>query len=367
MNSLEIESLNKSKGDISWSFLNDLDDVLIQTHQVWSEMHNARMFITGGTGFIGCWLLESLRHAELHHQLGIQATILTRDPEAFRKKAPHLFNYSGFTFIAGDVCHFKSPPGEFTHLIHAATDASADLNEKDPRQMFDTVLQGTRRALDFAVEKAVGRVLFLSSGAVYGQQPWEMERVAENWMGAPSCLDPRAAYAEGKRAAEMLCAIYQKQFGLKIAIARIFALLGPYLSLDIHFAAGNFIRDAMQGKAIVVNGNGMPCRSYLYALDLTVWLWHMLVRAEPGKPYNVGSDESVSIRELAENVSDTLGQVGYQVLGDPDMGWNPGRYVPDTDLIARDLGLYKTVNLAQAIERTALWHGWKRKNLNEVI
>lgn len=344
-----------------WSLGQDLDNVLQQATPVWPELRGARLFITGGTGFIGCWLLESLRHADQHLNLGVQATVLTRDPQAFRRKAPHLADYPGFSFIAGDVCNFKTPAGEFTHLIHAATDASAQLNETDPRRMFDTVIQGTRRALDFAVEKAVDRVLFLSSGAVYGQQPWKMERVAENWIGSPSCTDPRAAYAEGKRAAEMLCAIYEKQFGTKVAIARIFALLGPYLSLDIHFAAGNFIRDAMQGKPVIVNGNGLPCRSYLYASDLTVWLWHALVRAEPGKPYNVGSDESVSIRDLAERVSHVLGNGEYKVLGAQDIGWNPGRYVPDTSLIGYDLGLYKTVPLDEAIRRTALWHGWKGK------
>lgn len=344
-----------------WSLKQDLDNVLRQAAPVWPELRGARLFITGGTGFIGCWLLESLRHADQHLDLDVQATVLTRDPQAFRRKLPHLADYPGFHFIAGDVCNFETPAGEFTHLIHAATDASAELNEKDPRRMFDTVIQGTRRTLDFAVEKAVVRVLFLSSGAVYGQQPWEMERVAEDWLGSPSCTDPRAAYAEGKRAAEMLCAIYAKQFGSKIAIARIFALLGPYLSLGIHFAAGNFIRDAMQGKPVIVNGNGLPCRSYLYASDLIVWLWHMLVRAEPGKPYNVGSDESVSIRDLAERISRVVGDGEFHVLGAPDTGWNPGRYVPDTSLIGRDLGLHRTVSLDEAIHRTALWHGWKGK------
>ena len=345
----------------SWSLSHDLDNVFRQTASVWPALRGARLFITGGTGFIGCWLLESLRYADQRLNLGVQVTVLTRNPQAFQRKAPHLADYPGFRFIAGDVCNFETPTGEFTHLIHAATDASAQLNETDPRRMFDTVIQGTRRALDFAVEKAVDRMLFLGSGAVYGQQPWEMERVAEDWVGSPSCTDPRAAYAEGKRAAEMLCAIYQKQFGTKVAIARIFALLGPYLSLDIHFAAGNFIRDAMQGKPVIVNGNGLPCRSYLYASDLTVWLWHLLVRAEPNKPYNVGSDESVSVRDLAERVSHVLGNGEYQVLGAPDMGWNLGRYVPDTRRISGDLGLHKTVSLDDAIYRTALWHGWKGK------
>ncbi len=362
---LQEESIQPLRGESShaayWSFSNDLNDVFEKTASLWPALRGARLFITGGTGFIGCWLLESLRYVNNRLDLGVHATILTRDPQVFRCKAPHLADYPGFHFIAGDVCNFEMPKGEFTHLIHAATDASAHLNETNPRRMFDTVIQGTRMALDFAVEKKVDRTLFLSSGAVYGQQPWEMERVAEDWIGAPSCTDPRAAYAEGKRAAEMLCAIYAKQFGTQIAIARIFALLGPYLSLDIHFAAGNFIRNAMQGEPVIVNGNGLPCRSYLYASDLTVWLWHMLVRAQSGKPYNVGSDQSISIRDLAQKISHVLGNGDHQVLGAQDTGWNPGRYVPDTSLIGKDLGLHKTVSLDDAISRTAMWNGWMGK------
>ncbi len=343
-----------------WSIENDLDFVLTAVGDNWSKLQQARIFITGGTGFIGCWLLESLRHADQRLGLGLQVTVLTRAPAAFNRKVPHLADYSGFHFVAGDVRNFDAPDGEFSHLIHAATDASADLNENNPRQMFETVVGGTRRVLDFAVEKSIDRVLFMSSGAVYGQQPWEMEHVAEDWIGSPDCTNPKNAYAEGKRAAEMLCGIYQKQFGVKIAIARIFALLGPYLSLDIHFAAGNFILNAMQGKPVIVQSNGLPCRSYLYASDLTVWLLHMLIRAQPGKPYNVGSDESVSIRDLAERTARLLGKGEVQILGAPDTGWNPGRYVPSTSLAARDLGLYKTVSLDEAIRRTALWYRWKK-------
>lgn len=346
---------------MGWHLPDDIDIIFNATEDLWPRLRGARFFVTGGTGFIGRWLLESLKHADQSLALDIRATVLTRNPEAFLAKAPSLASYPGFEFIAGDVCQFDSPPGEFSHVIHAATDASAHLNETNPAKMFDTVLTGTRRTLDFAVEKHAERVLFLSSGAVYGQQPWEMERVAEDWMGGPNCLDPRAAYAEGKRAAEMLCSIYQKQYGLQIAISRIFALLGPYLTLDIHFAAGNFIRDAMRGAPVVVNGNGLPCRSYLYIADLVVWLWHLLVRAESCRPYNCGSDESISIRDLAATISKTIGNGDFRVLGSPDMGWNPGRYVPDTTRIGRELGLFKTVSLEEAIKRTAYWNGWQGK------
>ena len=342
-----------------WSFEQDLEFILSHTEEVFKNLEGGHIFLTGGTGFIGCWLLESLRHANKRLALDIKVTALTRNPLAFSKKAPHLAANTNFNFISGDVCDFEYPSVEFSHVIHAATDASAQLNEENPIQMFNTVVEGTRHVLDFAADKKPEKFLFLSSGAIYGQQPWELEKVPETWLGAPSCLDAIAAYAEGKRAAEMMCALYAKQKGLPITIARIFALLGPYLPLDSHFAAGNFIRDAMQGKSIVVQGNGLPCRSYLYASDLTVWLWHLLIRGQANKAYNVGSDEAVSIKQLAERTSTVLAKGDYQILGVNDGGWNLGRYVPDTRLINQELGLYKTVSLDDAIKRTALWHGWK--------
>ncbi len=345
-----------------WSLQHDLEAILASTEDVFRSLKGAHIFLTGGTGFIGCWLLESLRHANERLDLNIRLSALTRNPEAFAANLPHLAQAPGLRLIKGDVCNFSLAERDFSHVIHAATDASAHLNETNPVAMFDTVVQGTRQVLEFSADIKPERILYLSSGAVYGQQPWELEKVPESWRGGPDPLDARAAYAEGKRAAEMMCAIYAKQYGLKISTARIFALLGPYLSLDIHFAAGNFIRDAMQGRSIVVQGNGLPCRSYLYAADLTVGLWHMLQRAEPGKAYNIGSDESISIRDLAAKVATLIGDGQYKILGEHDLGWNLGRYVPDTTALARDLGIYKTVTLDESIRRTALWHGWKERH-----
>jgi dTDP-glucose 4,6-dehydratase len=225
--------------------------------------------------------------------------------------------------------------------------------------MFDTIVTGTRRALDLATDRSA-RLMFLSSGAVYGVQPWELTHVGEDWRGAPDCRDPASAYGEGKRAAEMLCTIYARQFGGDAVIARIFALLGPLLSLDIHFAAGNFIRDALAGRMVRVESAGTAIRSYLYAADLTIWLWTILIRAKSGAIYNVGSEEGVSIAELAQRVANVIGAAGFEVLGKPDPGWNPGRYVPATALIRRELGVEAMVGLDEAIRRTAIWNGWKQ-------
>ena len=343
----------------SWNLQQDFRAVEAGVGMHWEGLRNARIFITGGTGFIGRWLLETLRHADEVLNLDTRAVILTRDPDSFAKKAPHLAAWKNFMFFSGDVNSFQHPEGAFSHVIHAATDARADLNEGNPCQMFDTILNGTRQVLDFAVAKKVGRFLYLSSGAVYGRQSSDMTHVSEDWHGGPDCANPVNAYAEGKRAAEMLCAIYGKQFDLAINTARIFALLGPLLALDIHFAAGNFILDAIENRRIIVKGNGLPIRSYLYISDLITMLWHMLLRGQPGRVYNLGSDEGVSIGHLAKRIAALIGRRGYEILGQPDKGWNTGRYVPSMRRASEELSLSRTVSLDEAIRRTAIWNGWK--------
>ena len=345
---------------VPWTFSDDLDSIFEALERDWPKLAGKRIFMTGGTGFIGRWMLEALADADRRLGLGIEVTLLTRDPAAFRARVPHLAAHLGVTLVGGDVLALEHDGQSYDYVIHAATDASADLNENDPLLMFDTVVMGTRRALDFAVAARADRFFFLSSGAVYGAQPWEVEHVAEDYPGGPDLGSHRSAYAEGKRAAEMLCTIYARQFGLDIVNARIFALLGPLLSLDIHFAAGNFIRDAIAGKTIRVEGAGTAVRSYLYSADLTVWLWTILLRAPPGAVYNVGSEESVSIAQLAERTATLLGGGRTEILGQVDPGWNPGRYVPSTARIRDELGLKVTVGLDDAIRRTAIFNGWTR-------
>jgi nucleoside-diphosphate-sugar epimerase len=346
-----------------WTIAQDFACIVEQAKLSFDQLKGGHIFLTGGTGFIGTWMLEAIRFVNESQGANIQVTILTRNPEIFHSKYPHLFEHTNFHYIAGDVVTLPYEKladfGKFTHLIHAATDASAELNEVNPLQMFDTVVIGTRQILDFAVKEKISKILYLSSGAVYGQQAPGVDYVAEDSVSAPDCLNPKNTYAEGKRASEMLCAIYGKQFGCQIVVARIFALLGPLLNLNIHFAAGNFIRDAISGKKISVSGDGRPERSYLYPSDLVVWLLAMLTHGKSGAAYNAGSEEGVSIADLAKLTSSLIGNQGYEILGLSDSGWNPGRYVPSSQLIQKQLGVTQTVNLAEAIKRTAYWNGWR--------
>jgi nucleoside-diphosphate-sugar epimerase len=349
----------------------DLEHVLEHTGDVWQHLQGARIFITGRTGFFGCWLLESFTWACDHLPLDASLTVLTRSPEAFRRKAPHLAAHPAIHLVHGDIRSFPFPAGHFSHVIHGATDASVSattLNQQQPLLVLDTIVNGTRRVLDFAAAAQTRRFLMIGSGLVYGPQPPEMARVPETYGGGPNPTDPRSVYAEGKRVAELLCALYSRNHGLDCLIARCFAFVGPHLPLDVHFAIGNFIGDCLNQRSIEIRGDGTPYRSYLYAADLAIWLWTILARGDSCRPYNVGSERELSIAELAATVAAELEpSTVIRVKGLPRHGAAPERYVPDTSRARRELGLQELVSLEDAIRRTAEWHApaallWRNRN-----
>jgi len=326
----------------------DLDHVLAHTSGVWDELRAARIFLTGGTGFFGCWLLESYAHAWDRLSLTGSVTVLTRSADAFRAKAPHLASHRAIRLVEGDVRSFHLPGERFTHIVHAAADATPELCRTNPLLVHDTIVDGTRRVLDLAVQCGAKRLLLTSSGAVYGTQPRDLTHVPETYMGAPDVTDQKWVYAEAKRVAEMLCTVYNGR-DVQCAIARCFAFFGPYLPLDMHFAIGNFMRDAMRGGPIRIGGDGTPMRSYLYMADLAIWLWTILVAGAPGRPYNVGSERDLSIAELADMVG---GGTKVEIAGTPIAGRLPDRYVPSTERARTELNLREWISLEEGLRRT---------------
>lgn len=337
----------------------DLELILEHTAPLWEGGRRQRIFLTGGTGFFGAWLVESFCHANRSLDLHARLVLLTRNPDRFAAKCPHLAGDPAVILHRGDVRDFAFPEGEFSHIIHAATETDARLGQEDPLGMFSTIVRGTERVLDFALVRGARKLLFTSSGAVYGKQPPDLTHVPESYCGAPDPMQPASSYGEGKRAAESLCALYtQRSEGrLQCKIARCWAFVGPHLPLDQHFAIGNFIGDALAGRPIAIQGDGTPRRSYLYAADLAIWLWTMLFRAPPLVPFNVGSDRDLSILELARTVAATLNPtLEIRVAREPVAGAPPPRYVPCVDRAREMLGLNETVGLEEAIRRTALWY-----------
>jgi nucleoside-diphosphate-sugar epimerase len=331
----------------------DLDHILSHTRELWTEAKNASFFITGGTGFFGIWLLESFAYINDQLGLGMSATVLTRDPRRFAVKNPHLAQRKDLHFVPGDVRSFDFPPDEFRYVVHGATTFGVPV---DHLEMLETIIDGTRRVLDFASKHGAQKFLYISSGAVYGKQPDDLSHIPEDYRSAPNPLDPKSVYGEGKRVGELLSVLKSQEAGFEAKIARCFAFIGPRLPLGAHFAGGNFIRDAVAGGPIVVNGDGKSVRSYLYSSDLAIWLWTILFSGRPSAAFNVGSEREISILELATLVADVLVHgASVKIAGYDSPSPANSRYVPDCRRARTDLHLCEYVDLQKAIKKTSEW------------
>jgi len=318
-------------------------------------LEGARLFITGGTGFVGTWLVESLLAADRHLGLGVRVTLLTRSPESFRQRCPHIASDGRVALLEGDICTFTAP-GHHDLVVHAAASTRQVHTPVERTALYTSIVDGMERVIEVASDWNRPRLLFTSSGAVYGRQPPDLEHVPEEYLGGPDPLDTAMSYHGAKRAAELRSVLATETGDVDAVIGRLFAFVGPLLPLDQHFAVGNFVRDALDGGTIDVQGDGTPYRSYQYAADLVRWLVRLMVAGVPGRAYNVGSGDAVSIADLAETVAMVAGGgCEVHVASTPNPDQRPARYVPDVTRAATELGLENAVGLEQAIRRTLDW------------
>ena len=250
----------------------DLDLVASSTIHLWSELRRQRIFITGGTGFIGCWLVETFCHVNRYFGLDAQAVILTRNPDAFARKCPHLASDPAVSLWPGDVRSFQFPDGDFGFVIHAATEASPKQATEQPLEMLSTIIAGTERALQFASARGATKVLLTSSGAVYGKQPSSMAHVPETYLGGPDPLDPISVYAEGKRAAELLCSVYAGHNKLECKIGALLGILWAVSSS----------RSALRNRQLHRRCSGRPAYSHLRRRHAQAFLTCMRPTLRPG-------------------------------------------------------------------------------------
>lgn len=305
------------------------------------------VFVTGGTGFFGVWLLSVL--LSIRKKLGgdLRLMALSRNPEKFILAHPHHGFGSQVEFVRGDVKNFRfTGCTEITHLIHmAATNATETFAGEDQLNKLDMLYMGTRNVLDQCSE-SLESVLFTSSGVAYGVNRNSV--ISENDYTGPDTTEIGSALGIGKLAAEYLVAYYASRFGYTYAIARCFAFAGQYLPLNLHYAFGNFIHNAVCGQDIVIRSDGQDFRSYLYIGDAMAWILRLL--AEPNNQiYNVGSEHAISIEALARKIAQKSSypiNVFIQGVHSEVGNFRRNSYIPDTRKI--------TTTHHGLIERTSL-------------
>ncbi|MGZ4970758.1 MAG: NAD-dependent epimerase/dehydratase family protein [Methylobacter sp.] len=325
----------------------DISFVLAMCRNELQALSGKILLLTGGSGFVGSYLVESVIAFNLVHD-GAPCRLLlpTRSLAATREKWPHFFGISELDWFEWDGRTLEPPSDVCDYVIHAASPADPASYLHAPMQSMEDIANGTSAVLHYARRTGVRALLYLSSGAAYGRQAPEVDALAENNPAAPDLADSSSCYGEAKRYAELLC----RTSGVPAVIARLFAFIGPYQDNDGSFAVPDFIRQAMRNKTIRIHSDGSAMRTYCYASDLTVGLWKLLLNGKPGELYNVGSDTPrVSISQLAQRIAAQIGDV--EVVVESKTGAGPrSRYIPNTDKF-KQLYFAQT-GLTEGLQRT---------------
>lgn len=322
--------------------IEDLETITFRAQDSFLKLNNSKIFITGGTGFFGKWLLASLLYAKRKISLNVEIWILTRDQQKFLDRYPW---FNEFNYIEGDIVSFQFPEISFDYIIHAAADVSTS-EVKDPESFLKGAIDGGKRIIELAKKSNAKKILFTSSGAIYGKATSQDENFIES-LDLPLELSP---YGEAKKRVEELF----KTCGMNYLITRCFAFIGPELPLNGSFAAGNFLNDLVSGKEIQIKGNGAPLRSYMYMSDFCIWIWKLLVSEKINEVVNIGSDEVISIKNLAFKMNDLLEGKGVSIFDDKPPA-EILKYVPCIEKAKTMFDLDLKVSLDEAILKTSRW------------
>jgi dTDP-glucose 4,6-dehydratase len=320
-----------------------------------------KLLITGGTGFVGKSLLRFLVDQQQKTSSYDEVFVLSRNSGEFLTKNPEFSHLNWLKFVKGNILDLETLPSQlqFSDVIHAASD-SVDIPGATLLDKYDQIVKGTRNVLEYSAKSKVKRFLYTSSGAVYGPQPLNLTKIDENFIGSPNVLDVNNLYGLAKKQAELLCTVYSEMYGLEIKIARCFAFVGPDLPLSAHFAIGNFIKNALEKNTITVSGDGTPLRTYLYQEDMARWLLKILKNGVTKQAYNVGSDEVISIGDLAHLIRDTLSPESEIIIKNKSSNINRNIYVPNVDKVKNELNLKINFSLLDSLKNT--FHSLKNKS-----
>jgi dTDP-glucose 4,6-dehydratase len=320
-----------------------------------AALQGGRIVITGGTGFLGTWLVEII--AALNDDFGMRSSVklYSRNPRAWAQLAPHLAARKDVECAPIDVRAPFEFPSDATHIIHAAGIPDNRAHSSDPLRVFDTGVMGTQHALDAASKlEGLAKFLLVSSGLV-ARMPAGGAAVEDDFL-AFDPNTPHAVYIESKRAAESLSATYRSQFRIPVTLLRPFTLIGPYQLPDKPWAINNFIRDALAGGTIRMQGDGSPRRSFLYGSDAAFWTLSVLAHGSVARSYNLGGGTPYSLKDAAELVAQAVGphvRISYGTVARDQ--FRPADFFPDLTRIVSELGVEEHFTLFEAIDSTIRW------------
>jgi nucleoside-diphosphate-sugar epimerase len=339
-------------------------------------MAGHRLLITGGAGFLGYYLVQSVLHWNARGGDPIDLTVYDNYARGVPEWLEALDGTDSLQLVRFDIRDpLPDPMPDFDYIVHAAGIASPIYYRAHPIETMDANIGGLRQLLEYARRRGdagnpVRGFIFYSSSEIYGDPDPAHIPTPEDYRGNVSCTGPRACYDESKRYGETLCVNFAQQYGVKVSMVRPFNNYGPGLKISDRRVLPDFARDVLAGRDIVMLSDGSPSRTFCYSADSICGYYKALVRGRPGEPYSVGIDTpEISMRDLADRVVSTArelfgyeGQVVVKTPEDADyLVDNPSRRCPDMSKSRRELGYDPTILIDEGLRRSLVWYHYNRE------
>jgi nucleoside-diphosphate-sugar epimerase len=296
--------------------------------------------VSGAAGFVGSHLVDRLLE-EGFAVVGVDNFITGKEENLNSAKSN-----SKFSFLDLDVVSEIPDLGmKFDYIFHAASPASPPKYFEYPIETMMVNSIGTKNLLDLAI-KNNSRFIFFSTSEVYGDPLEHPQR--ESYWGNVNPIGPRSIYDEAKRFGEALVAQYVREKKVNAGIIRIFNTYGPRLDPHDGRVVSTFIRQAINGEALTVNGDGNQTRSFCYITDLIDGIFKMAESHEFG-PINLGNPNEMTLNELIKEISKLLSK-NLDTTNLPELKDDPVRRKPDISLAKEKLGWEPKVSLTQGLQ-----------------
>lgn len=339
----------------------DCDRVLELGADKLGELGDSSILITGGTGFMGSWIVEMLLRLNEKKRAASKVYVLGRDRSRFERNLGHLMGSPFLEFIRCDIRNVAEIPREIEYVIHAAGTPDNRAHTTNPIETMVTIAEGTHAILK-AADRVANLKMFVnvSSSSIYGAQPLDLLKMPEDYSGYLSNLQVASSYAEAKRYGESLATAARSEGRMPVVVARPFSFIGAYQPIDAPWAVNNFIQDAINRRPIRILGDGQTIRSVMYGADMALWMLAIMTKARSGKTYNIGSDEGLSVKLLAEKVSSNFKPNSEVILNCSLSGKIVNTVlVPDTRIAENNLNLKIYTNVDLSLERTIKWYKYQ--------
>ena len=341
-------------------FLEDIKSIANELEEFYDELEGKTVLIAGGKGFLGTYFTSVL--TKINETLSKPMKIIVLDSLITSKDKKGGVNQN-IEFLEQDISKRFEIGDNIDYIIHAASIASPPTYRKFPIKTVDVNYQGTKNLLEIAKEKKVRSMLLLSSSEIYGDP--DIFPTPESYVGKVSCTGPRACYDESKRLAETISILYFQQYKIPIKIARPFNVYGPYLNLDDGRIIPDFMNNAINKSQIIIHSDGSPTRSFCYVSDAIGGFFKLLLSKHDGIICNVGNDEEVSVKNVADTIKNIVGKpISIKIIESDDPNYtkdNPQRRCPDLSLIKKTVNYIPKIDLEEGLKRVYKWY---RSNLS---